>query len=75
MVPSAGVEPHTINAVNSTGAQPPSPPSADPRALPFFCLEWQIPGGRDSSAVKSPGVGTKKEGKFHVLRQHCNIFH
>ena len=25
MVPSAGVEPPTINAVNSTGAQPPPP--------------------------------------------------
>ena len=29
--------------VNSTCAQPPSP-----RALPFFCLGWQIPGGGDS---------------------------
>ena len=56
---------------------PPTPPprSADPRALAFFCLRWQIPRGGDSWAVKSPGVGTKKEGKCPVLCQHCNIFH
>ena len=53
----------------------PSRPPADPRALAFFCLGWQIPGGRDSWAVKYPGVGTRKEGKCPVLRQHCNIFH
>ena len=41
----------------------------------FFCLAWQIPGTGDSWAVKSPGMGTKKEGKCPVLRQHCNIFH
>ena len=31
--------------------------------------------GGDSWAVKSPGVGTKKEGECPILRQHCNIFH
>ena len=35
----------------------------------FFCLGWQIPGGGDSWAVKSPEVGTKKEGKSPFLRQ------
>ena len=46
------------------------PPRVDPPALAFFSL-WV----GDPWAVKSPGVGTKKEGKFPVLRQHCNIFH
>ena len=45
----------------------------------FFFLPWMValesPEGGDSRAVKSPGVGTKKEGKCPVLRQHCNIFH
>ena len=54
-------------------SQFPSPP--DPRALAFFCLRWQILEGGDSWAVKSPGVGTKKEDKCSVVRQHCNIFH
>ena len=49
--------------------------SNDPRALAFFCRRWQIPGDGDSWAVNSPGVGTKKEGKCPILRQHCNIFH
>ena len=62
-------------SVNSTCAQPPPPPRADPRELAFFCLGWQIPGGGDSWAGKSPGVGTKKEGKCPVLRQQCNIFY
>ena len=52
---------------------PPPLPRADPRELAFFCLGWQILGGGDSWAVKSPGVGTKKESKCPVLRQHCNI--
>ena len=52
----------------------PPPPPADPRALAFFCLGWQIPGSGDSGAVKSPGVGTIKEGKCPVLRQHRNSF-
>ena len=52
------------------------PPRAHPRALAFVLpLGWQIPGDGDSWAVKSPGVGTKKEGKCPVLHQHCNIFH
>ena len=46
------------------------PPRVDPPALAFFSL-WV----GDPWAVKSPGVGTKKEGKCPVLRQHCNIFH
>ena len=32
-------------------------------------------GGGDSWAVKSPGVGTKKQCKCPVLLQLCNIFH
>ena len=32
-------------------------------------------GGGDSWAVKSPGVGTKKQGKCPVLLQLCNIVH
>ena len=40
----------TINytSVNSSCAQPPPPPRADPRELVFFCLGWQIPGGGNS---------------------------
>ena len=41
----------------------------------FICLGWQIPWGGDSWAVKSPGVGTRKEGKCPILHQHHNIFH
>ena len=53
---------------------PPLLPRADPRALAFFfCLRWQIPGGGDSWAVKFPELGTKKEGKCPVLRQHCSL--
>ena len=56
---------------------PALPLPADPRALAFFffCLGWQIPGGGESWAVKSPGVGTKKEGECPVHCQHRNIFH
>ena len=60
-------------SVNSSCAQ--CPPRADPGHQNFFCLGWQIPGGGDSWAVKSPAVGMKKEGKCPVPRQHCNIFH
>ena len=59
--------------VNSTCAQ--HPPGLTPGHWHFFCLGWQIPGGGDSWAVKSPGVGTEKEGKCPVLRQRFNIFH
>ena len=52
-------------------AQPFLPPGSTPPALAFFRLGWV----GDPWAVKSPGVGTKKEGEFPVLRQHCNIFH
>ena len=66
-------------SVNSSCAQPTPSPSlsrADPRAFHvFFCLGWQIPGGWDSWAVKSPGVGTKKEGKRPVHHQNCSSFH
>ena len=54
---------------------PPPHPRADPQALAFF-WPWianSLVG--DSWAVKSPGVGTKKEGKCPVLHQHYNIFH
>ena len=48
---------------------------ADPRALAFF-LPWMANSrGWGLLSVKSPGVGTQKEGKFPVHRQHCNIFH
>ena len=54
-------------------------PSAAPPPLQLTpglgILGWQIPGGGDFWAVKFPGVGTRKEDKFPVLRQHCNIFH
>ena len=56
----------------------PSPrlPQAEPPGINIFvCLGWQIPGGGDSWAVKSPGVGTRKEGKCPILHQHHNIFH
>ena len=62
----------------------PSPPPlrpltrADPGWSPgisiFFALDAKNVGG-DFEAVKSPGAGTKKEGKCPVLRQRCNIFH
>ena len=64
--------------VNSSCAQPqpqPSLPGWPPPPYHFLCLGWQIPGCGVSWAVKSPGVGTKKEGKCPVIRQHCNIFH
>lgn len=53
-----------INAlVNYSCAHPRFPPKADPRALAFFCLGWQIPGGGVSGTVKSPGVRMKKENE------------
>ena len=42
---------------------PMPPPRANPRALAFFSLEWQIPGGEDALAAKCHEVGTKEEGK------------
>ena len=56
-------------------AQPflPPPPGRPPGISVFFALDGLIVG--DPWAVKSPGVGTKKEGKCPVLRQHWNIFH
>ena len=44
---------------------PPSPSGCPPAISILFCLEWQIPGDRDSWA----GMGTQKEGKRPVLRQ------
>ena len=58
----------------SIPAAPSPPPGADPRKV-FFCLGWQTPGGGDSwAAVKSPGMGTKKEGNCPVLHQYLNKF-
>ena len=59
----------------SIPAAPSTPPGLPPGISIFFCLGWEIPWGGDSWAVKSPGVGTKKESKCPVLRQHCNTFH
>ena len=58
----------------------PPAPRPPPRGWPpgisiFFSLDGKFPGGGDSWAGKSPGVGTKKEGKCPVLRQQCNIFY
>ena len=47
-------------------APSPPPPGWPPGISIFFCLGWQIPGGGDSWALKSPGVGTKKEGKWSI---------
>ena len=55
---------------------PPRLPRAEPPGINIFvCLGWQIPRGGDSWAVKSPRVGTRKEGKCPILHQHHNIFH
>ena len=55
---------------------PPRLPWAEPPGINIFvCLGWQIPRGGDSWAVKSPRVGTRKEGKCPILHQHHNIFH
>ena len=64
---------HFNASVNSTCAQ--APPGLTPGNEHFFCLGWQIRGGGDSWAGKSPRVGTKKEGKCTVLRQQCNILY
>ena len=68
----------THNAsVNSTGTHPPPPPRNDPLGISIFFLPcWMANSwGWDSWAVKYPKVGTKKDGKCPVLRQHGNIFH
>ena len=55
---------------------PPPPPRADPRALAvFFALDGKFPGVGTLELPNRPGVGTKKEFKCPILRQHCNIFH
>ena len=66
-----------LNAQPFPTPPPPPLPGWPPGiSLFFFCLGWQISGVGDSWAVKSPGVGTKKEGegKCPILCQHCNIF-
>ena len=57
-------------------APSPHPPSGLwPLGISIF-LPWMANfRGGDYRPVKSPGVGTKKEGKSPVHRQHCNIFH
>ena len=61
-------------SVNSTCAQPPPLPGWPPGIGIFWALDGKFPWGGDFWAVKSPGVGTKKENKCPVPRQHCNIF-
>ena len=39
-----------------------APPLANPQALAFFSLGWQIPRGGETLAAKCPAVGTKEEG-------------
>ena len=58
-------------------SQHPTPLStrADAHALAFF-LPWIANSrGWELLSVKSPGVGTQKESKCPVHRQHFNIFH
>ena len=63
-------------SVNSSCAQPPppSPHGLTPGHWHFVYLGWQIPGGGDSWAVKSPGVGTKIEGKCPVSLWFKGLF-
>ena len=53
----------------------PFPARADPQALAFFWPWMANSRGWGLLSVKPPGVGTQKEGKYPVHRQHCNIFH
>ena len=63
-----------------TAPMPPPPPRANPRALAFFSLEWQIPGGGDTLAAKRPRWGLRKRANAppsgsYVPNQHCRSFH
>ena len=54
------------------------PPLSNPGWPPGISifLPWMANSrGWGLLSVKSPGVGTQKEGKCPVHRQHCNIFH
>ena len=53
---------------------PPTPPGWSPGISIFFGLDGKFLGV-GTRAVKSPRVGTKKEGKCPVLCQHRHIFH
>ena len=64
---------HMHQSIPPAPSPPPPPPSSWPPDIGIFGC--QIPGGGDFWAVKFPRVGTKKEDKLPVLRQHCNIFH
>ena len=67
---------HTVMHQSIPLAPSPPPPTRwPPGSGIFFALDGKFLGVRTLWAVKSPGVGTKKEGKWPVLRQHCNIFH
>ena len=49
---------------------------SQPQALAFFfAFDGKFPGVGTLMLSNPPGVGTQKEGKCPVLRQHCNIFH
>ena len=54
---------------------PSAPPGWPPGISMFFALDGKFPGVGTLELSNPPGVGTKKEGKCPVLRQHCNIFH
>ena len=52
----------------------PPPPRTDPPGISIFlALDGKIPWV--GTLELSNSLGTKKEGKCPVLRQHCNIFH
>ena len=75
MVPSAGVEPHTINAVNSTGAQPP-PPSADPRPghYHFFASNGKFPGVETLQLSNPPAWGQKNRANSTFSVNTATLF-
>ena len=57
---------------------PPPPPPTNPGWPPGISIFWAWMAnsrGWGFLSVKSPGVGTQKEGKCPVHCQHYNIFH